>query len=235
VPLSFQDRRVGAVTVITCTGRIVAGDETAAFQAHFEALLPFSPHIVLHLGGVDFIDSSGLGLLVRYLTRAKNSRGGLTVCAVSPKIAEVLEITRLKPVFQPFDTEADAIAAAHRRSRAEDSSIRSASVLCVDKSADVLAYLRELLTASGYTAITASNLPDALILLTATRPQVVVIGSELRAMTGTRTAEDFHKLADRRAVIDLPAGFGGRDAADAAEVVLKAIRACCATGLLTRD
>ena len=220
--LSLVQRRVGDVTVITCSGRIVAGDESTSLQSALDELIPFSPHILLHLGAVDFIDSAGLGLLARYLTRVQNARGTLKVCAVSPKIDDVLRITRLKAVFQPYETEADSITALHRVDRLE--SFAKPDVLCVDPSEDVLAYLRELLREAGYRAMTAANLPDALILLKATGPRAIVISAELRAMRGVRAADEFRKLTSSSDVVELPTGFSARDAADAATQVLDAVR-----------
>jgi anti-sigma B factor antagonist len=229
VALSLTQRRVGDVTVITCSGRIVAGDESTSLQSALDELMPFSPHILLHLGAVDFIDSAGLGLLARYLTRVQNASGSLRICAISPKIDDVLRITRLKAVFQPYDTEADSIAAAHRVDRS-DPGVGAPDVLCVDPSEDVLAYLRELLNEAGYRAITAANLPDALILLKATGPRAVVIGAELRAMRGTRAADEFRKLTSSGDVVELPPGFSARDAADAATDLLDSVRRSLAAG-----
>jgi anti-anti-sigma factor len=225
VSLSLQKRGVGEVTVVTCAGRLVAGDEAAAFQAYLDKLTPMNPRIVLHLGGVEFIDSAGLGLLVRYFTRARNAQGALAVCAPSPKISEVLRITRLQAVFDPYETEANAIAAAHGAGGRPDPSFVTPNILCVDGSPDVLAYLRGVLQEAGHAALTAGNLPDALILLIATRPDVLVISSELRAATGIGCAEEFHRLANARAVVELPPSFGGLDAGTAADQVLTAIRA----------
>jgi anti-sigma B factor antagonist len=224
VQLSLDHRRVGDATVVTCRGRLIAGAETAALQQSLEALIPLNRHLVLHLGDVDFIDSGGLGLLVRYLLRAQRSSSSLSVCAVSPKIDEVLRVTRLKTVFPPYITEAAAITDAHR---ADAASGESATVLCVDASTDVGTYLRELLKAAGYRVLTAHNLPDALVLLIATKPKVIVVSAELHAARSTRTAEQFHQMAARRALITLPNGFSGHDAGDAAHEVLRAIEAAC--------
>ena len=223
--LSLQSRPVGEVTVVTCTGRLVAGEEGAAFQGYLDSLAPMHPHIVLHLAGVEFIDSGGLGVLVRYFTRARNAHGALSLCAVSPKIAEVLRITRLQAVFEPYETEAEAIAEAHRPGRRQDPSFVDPSILCVDTSPDVLAYLRELLKEAGHGTLTAGNLPDALILLKATRPTLVVMGAELRAATGIGCAEEFQRLANARAVVELPSDFAALDAGAAAEQVIDAVRA----------
>src|SRR5688572_22574191 len=160
---------------------MVGGEDTDSFEAHLDALIAVNPHILLHLGEVSFIDSAGLGMLVRYVTRTLNASGALRICAVSPSIDRVLAVSRLKAVLQPFDSEDTAIAAAHGSGRENFS---APDVLCVDESEDVLAYLRELLRSDGHRAMTASNLPDALILLKATRPRVVVIGASARAASG---------------------------------------------------
>jgi anti-sigma B factor antagonist len=224
VSLSLQNRCVGEVTVVTCSGRLIAGEEGDAFQAYLEKLTPMNPRVVLDLAGVEFIDSAGLGLVVRYFTRARNAQGALRVCAPSPKVAEVLRVTRLNAVLEPYETEADAIADAHGPARPADSSAVNSKMLCVNGSPDVLAYLREVLKGAGYAALTAGNLPDALILLIATRPEVVIISSELRTATGIGCAEEFHRLANARAVVELPADFAALDAGAAAEHVLSAIR-----------
>ena len=233
MPLSLQSRRVGEVTVIVCNGRIVAGEESAALMQHLDTLLPANPHVVLHLGGVEFIDSSGLGLLVRCLTRTRNARGSLKVCAVSPKIDEVLRVTKLERIFQPYQSEEAAIAAAHRATRTDDTTISNANVLCVDTSADVVAYVRELLTEAGYRVVTATNLPDAFILLAAIQPKVVVIGAELYDARGIRTAEGFRRQADARRVVKLQPDFSRHDAGAAAQELLGEVRAIMDDGPAT--
>lgn len=222
MPLALNRRLVGNVTVITCTGRIVVGEESESLQKCLDETLPMNAHVLLHLGGVDFIDSGGLGMLARYLTRAQNVGGALKLCALSPKVDDVLRITRLKAVFQIYETEAESIADVHG-ARDRESSVGRPDILCVDPSVDVLAYLRELLKQSGYRMLTASNLPDALILLKTTRPRVVVVGPELRAAGATWTAQEFNRIANQGAVVELPPGFSARDAGDAALQLLQAI------------
>jgi CheY-like chemotaxis protein len=87
----------------------------------------------------------------------------------------------------------------------------------------VLSYLRELLKEAGYRTLTAANLPDALILLKATRPKIVVIGTELRT-AGTQAATEFNTIASAGKVVELPAGFSEQDAGEAAQQVLQALR-----------
>jgi anti-sigma B factor antagonist len=224
VSLTLQSRCVGEVTVVTCSGRIVAGEEAKSLQVYLDRLLPEAQHVLLHLGGVEFIDSGGLGLIARYLTRPQDRRGTLRVCAISPKIDDVLKITRLKSVFQPYESEVDSIADIHRSGQGVDASFENPDVLCVDESQDVLTYLRAVLKEAGYRTLTAANMPDALILLKATRPRIVVIGAELRAAQGTRAAQEFNSIAGAGSIVELPPGFSGQDAGAAAQQVLQAVR-----------
>lgn len=136
--LALDHRQVGYVTVVTCRGRLVAGAETDALLKRIDELLPLNSRILLHLGAVDYIDSGGLGLLVRCLTRVQNASGQSSVCALSPKVSEVLRVTRLDSVLGPYYAEADAIVSAHTETAP---AAASALVLCADTSPDVLAGL----------------------------------------------------------------------------------------------
>ena len=155
--LTLADRRVGDATVLTCRGRLIAGKEVAALQHALDTLSSRTRHIVLDLSQVDFIDSSALGLLVRYFVRAKRSSSTLTVCAVSSKIDEVLRVTKLRTIFPPYETEAEAIADAHRTEAGAEAGAGPPTLLCVDASPDVSTYLRELLKAAGYRVLSAQS------------------------------------------------------------------------------
>jgi anti-sigma B factor antagonist len=225
MPLSMQSRRVGHITVITCSGRIVEGPESAALQESF-SLLSHHPYVVLNLADVTFIDSSGLGLLVRLLTRSRAAGGTLRLCAVPKRIAEVLKITRLDNLFDTHASEADAIGAFYQRGSSLSAARRvGTEILCVGRSADVQAYVRELLGHAGYGVMTVSSLSDALTLLKATRPKVVVIGADVCVSTGgVRAADTFKSIDAAVATIELPADFSGHDAGAAAERLLDQIR-----------
>ena len=99
--------------VVTCRGQLMAGEESQALLALIDALLPLNARILLHLGAVDYIDSGALGLLVRCLTRVQNASGQLNLCALSPKVSDVLRITKLDGPLRPYIAETDAIALAH--------------------------------------------------------------------------------------------------------------------------
>jgi anti-sigma B factor antagonist len=216
--LSLQHRQVGYVTVVNCRGRLVSGAEADALLTRIDELLAMNPRILLHLGEVEYIDSGGLGLLVRCLTRVQNAAGQLSLCALSPKVSDVLRVTRLDRVLKPYYAEADAIASAHDDAHGAEGT--GSLILCADSSPDVLAYLRGLLKEAGHRVVTAENLHDGLILLKAMRPAVVVMGAGLRAMRGTSAAEEFHRRIPSNGLVVLPAAFSSHDAGEAGAAVI---------------
>jgi anti-sigma B factor antagonist len=226
VSLWLQSRRVGDVVVMKCRGRIVEGAACAELQEQLGRVLTDEPCIILDLSEVDFLDSSGLGRLVRFLSRSRAAHGDLKLCGVPPRISEVLRITKLAAVFDSHASEADAVAAFYRQPPPTGASKRfNPEILCVDKSQDVLTYVCEALRQSGYGVMFADNLPDALMLLKASRPKAVVISAELRASRDTWTAQAFNDLAQRSSVVELPEDFSVRDAAEAGQRLLDQVRA----------
>ena len=225
MPLSIDSHRAGEITVLTCKGRIVEGAEADSLQERLHDLMAEGPYVVLHLGGVDFIDSSGLGLLVRCLIRIESLHGLIRVCTASARVSEAFRMTGLNTLFKDFASEADAIAGFYDLASGTRAAIADANILCAEPSSDVLAYIGQVLRQAGYVVVSTTNLPDALTLLTATRPKVVVVGAALRALRDTQAAARFNTLADSLNVIELPAGFSGRDAGDAGRHLLEKVRA----------
>jgi anti-sigma B factor antagonist len=224
VQLLLQHRQVGHVTVVTCRGRLVLGAESQALLKLIDDLLPQNSRILLHMGAVDYIDSGGLGLLVRCLTRVQNAAGQLSLCALSPKVSDVLRMTKLEGPLRPYIDETAALAVAQGEDTGADDD-SGPLILCADTSFDLLAYLRGLLKEAGYRVVTSQNLYDGLILLKSMRPSVVVIGEGLQAMRGTSSADEFHRLVPPRALVALPASFSSHDAAEAGSTLLAKIRA----------
>src|SRR6266705_2585882 len=164
--LSLDTREVGRVTIVRCTGRIVAGAESESLRAHVDWLLRDRRSIVLHMGEVGFIDSSGLGTMVRSLTSIRRAHGDLKLCNVTEPVRKVLEMPRLTQVFDAHESEEKAVAAFYRTLAPAETPVSTGhSILCVDYNCDVLAYLRELLRRAGYNVQSSSHLSDALILM----------------------------------------------------------------------
>lgn len=222
--LSFQTRDVGRVTIVRCNGRIVAGGESESLLAHVAWLLRDRKSIVLHLGEVGFIDSSGLGTIVRTLTSTRQVHGDLKLCNVPEHVRKVLELSRLTKLFDTHESEEHAVAAFYQpRNRDEAPATAGRSVLCVDCNADVLAYLRELLRSAGYDVHTTSHLRDALTLMRITRFDLLLAGPDVTASPATRQA--FQAACAKLPVIDLGGDFSTSDAGAAAAELLGKIEA----------
>jgi anti-sigma B factor antagonist len=222
--LSLDTRDVGRVTIVHCNGRIVAGGESESLRAHVAWLLRDRRSIVLHLGEVGFIDSSGLGTIVRTLTSTRQVHGDLKLCNVPEHVRKVLELSHLAQLFDTHESEEKAVASFYGpRARAESPAPSGRSVLCLDSNADVLAYLRELLRRDGYDVHTSSHLRDALILMRITHFDLLLVGPDIAASPATRQA--FQSACASLAVIELGSEFSTRDAWEAGEGLLKKIEA----------
>lgn len=224
MPLSLNARGVGDVTIVHCSGRIVAGGETESLRKQVSELLPDRSNVILHLGEIVFIDSSGLGMLVRLLTSTRHARGDLKLCNLPESIHKILQMTSLITLFDTHESEENAVLAFYRRQTAPArAQLAGLTILCIDQSVDVLAYLRELLHRAGYNVLTNNNLRDSLILLRATRPALTILGPNLKASPATEQA--FRTACAASPLLKLGDEFSTLDAGRAATDLLDQIRA----------
>ena len=100
--LTVQSQTVGDVVIIRCKGRIVSGDEVRHLQQEVEKLTPLTKNVVLQLAEVTYLDSGGLGSLVRLYGVLRAARGDLKLCELSPFVVQVLEATNLLKVLRPL-------------------------------------------------------------------------------------------------------------------------------------
>jgi anti-sigma B factor antagonist len=222
--LSLDTREVGRVTIVRCNGRIVAGAESDSLRAHVDWLLRDRRSIVLHMGEVGFIDSSGLGTMVRSLTSIRRAHGDLKLCNVTEQARKVLEMSRLTQVFDTHESEEKAVAAFYRPGAPAETPVPTGrSILCVDYNRDVLAYLRELVRRAGYDVQSTSHPGDALILMRVTRFDLLLVGPDLT--TSPATWQTFQVACTRLPVIELGSDFSTRDAGEAGAALLEKIEA----------
>jgi len=210
---------------VHCNGRIVAGGECEALRAHITWLLRDRCNIVLHLGEVGFIDSSGLGTLARILTSTRQARGELKLCNVPKPIRKVLELSHLTELFDTQESEEAAVAAFYRPgTRSEVPVSKGRSVLCLDGNADVLAYLRELLRRAGYDVHTSSHRGDALMLMRVTRFDLLLAGPDMTS-SSAGALQAFQAACAKLPVIELGNEFSTLDAGEASAGLLEKIAA----------
>jgi anti-sigma B factor antagonist len=222
MPLSLDTREVGRVTVVRCNGRIVAGAESNSLREHVTWLLRDRRSIVLHLGEVGFIDSSGLGTMVRALTTTRQAHGDLKLCNLPEFVLKVLEMSRLTTVFDAHESEEKAVAAFYRPDERTATTVPTGrSVLCLESNTDVLAYVRELLRRAGYEVQSTSRMTDALLLLRVSRFDLLLVGSGMAASPSSPPA--FREACERVPVIALDREFSIQHAGEAGAQLLEAI------------
>jgi anti-sigma B factor antagonist len=110
VSVKLTTRQVGDVSVMDVAGRITLGEGSAALRdALREMVGKNQKKILLNLGEVSYIDSSGIGELVSGFTTVTNSGGTLKLLNLNKRVKDLLQITKLYTVFDVHEDEAAAI------------------------------------------------------------------------------------------------------------------------------
>ena len=110
--MKVSTRQVDGITVLDLSGRITLGEGSVQLRDTVRDLLAKgSKNILLNLGEINYIDSSGIGELVSAFTTVRNQGGELKLLNLTKKVHDLLQITKLYTVFDIKDDEASAIAA----------------------------------------------------------------------------------------------------------------------------
>lgn len=108
--VKITKREADGVTVVNLSGRLTLGDASAQLRETLKGLIDGGQKkIVLNMGDVAYIDSSGLGELVSSFTTVKNSGGELKLANLTQKVNDLLTVTKLYTVFEIHDDEAAAV------------------------------------------------------------------------------------------------------------------------------
>jgi anti-sigma B factor antagonist len=110
VSIKASTRQVRGVTVVDLSGNIKLGEGTSVLRETVKDLLgKGQKKILLNLGEISYIDSSGIGELVSAFTSVRNQGGELKLLHLTKKVHDLLQITKLYTVFDVKDDEAAAI------------------------------------------------------------------------------------------------------------------------------
>jgi anti-sigma B factor antagonist len=108
--LTLKDRDVEGITILDLDGRLVAGPETGDVRRKFSQLVEAGVKgAILNLKSVEFIDSTGLGVLVLGHSSMQSAGGALKLLHLSKRHLELLVISKLTTIFEIFDDEQAAI------------------------------------------------------------------------------------------------------------------------------
>jgi len=111
VSIDFSTRQSDGITIVDLSGRITLGEGSVAVRDTVHDLLSKGQkRILLNLGDVNYIDSSGLGELVSAFTAAKKQGGELKLLNLNKRVHDLLQITKLYTVFDVKEDEALAVS-----------------------------------------------------------------------------------------------------------------------------
>src|SRR3989442_7192472 len=108
--MQIEERSTGDVTILDLKGRMTIGEGDELLKDKINSLILQSrKNLILNLEGVPYIDSAGLGEIVRTYTTVSRQGGNLKLLNLTKRISDLLSITKLLTVFETYDSEADAV------------------------------------------------------------------------------------------------------------------------------
>jgi anti-sigma B factor antagonist len=108
--MQIEERAVGDVVVLDLKGKITLGEGDELLKDKVNSLVNQGhKKIVLNLADVPYIDSAGLGEVVRTYTTVSRQGGSLKLLSLTKRITDLLSITKLLTVFETFDSENEAV------------------------------------------------------------------------------------------------------------------------------
>lgn len=110
--MQIEQRQAGDVTIVAVSGDITLnkGGDVLLKDKINSLLQQGNKKLLLDLGGVSYVDSSGLGQLVQVYTTTTNNGGTLKLLNVSKRLSDLLVVTKLVTVFESHENEKEALA-----------------------------------------------------------------------------------------------------------------------------
>jgi anti-sigma B factor antagonist len=109
--MQIEERIVGDVTILDLKGKMTLGEGDELLKDKINSLIhQGQKKLLLNLEGVPYIDSAGLGEIVRTYTTVSRQGGSLKLVNLTKRITDLLSITKLLTVFETFEAEKDAVA-----------------------------------------------------------------------------------------------------------------------------
>src|SRR5499427_10337551 len=106
--LNLEASRTEGIAVVRCRGRIVFGEEADELRRVILDLLKQTQRIILNFAWTEYIDSSGLGVLVASLISARHHRAEIKLAALGSKARQVLTIAKVYRLFEVYDSSDEA-------------------------------------------------------------------------------------------------------------------------------
>ena len=109
--LKITNSEVASVSVVELDGRIVLGEESNSLREKLKSMVAAGKKkIVLNVGNIKYIDSTGLGTLVAAHLSANTQGASVRLCHLGKKFHEIMQVTKLLTVFDVYDTQTAAVS-----------------------------------------------------------------------------------------------------------------------------
>ncbi len=225
MPLILHSRHLGNVYIIQCKGRIAMGDEVKAMDAELRLCTREFTRVVLNVAEIERLDSTGIGLLVRYATNLHKSGGDIRLAAPPAFVVTLLNLANLSRFLRVFDTEEEAILSflAHQPSHKIEK--HGTRVIFFDQSPDLCAFVRAVLTEHGFDVQWTCNFGDAKILLRVEDVDYILAGPGTPQLSSEAALRGLSAVSPRATALHLAAGFKTQDAHEATEALLHLLKA----------
>jgi len=110
MPTRITDRRIGDVTILQVSGRVILGDGAAELRARMNDLVDEANlKFLLDLRGVTYIDSFGVGVIAAKYVSVRRKGGDVKLLRLSPRSQRVMRISGLLKIFESFENEEEAL------------------------------------------------------------------------------------------------------------------------------
>ncbi len=215
--LKMQLQRAGNVAVFQCEGPIISGAEAEHLEKTVDSeLRAGGKHLVLDVGAVSRVDSVGLGLIVRLFMRAQKNGGDLKLAAPPAFVINLLQVTKLSTIFEVFSSAREAVMSFQK--------LPKARIVFFDRSSDVCAFVRTVLTANGYEVLSTTFINDVRTLLKSGKTDFLILGPNTShsEFSGT-SAVSPAIVAPSTTVIELSKDFQELDAEHAGTTLLELV------------
>jgi anti-anti-sigma factor len=184
-----------ATAQVICSGRIAYGGEAEELDSVLQELFKETGTVELDLAQVNFLDSSGIGVLVRNLVRARSQRKLLKLTELSDPVRKTLEVTN---VLGQFRTSAPPACVR-----------RGLRVLFVHPSAEIRTFATALLQSRGAQVNTCASMYDARLIATAGETDLLILPAAMESSNGAGTLKvlqldkDFFEASGEKAAEEL--------------------------------
>jgi anti-sigma B factor antagonist len=107
----IESREKNGIVILDLKGKLMGGPDAETFKTAFHKLLEMgSKRVVVNLHGVDWINSTGMGILISGYTTMRRGGGDLKLLHVSDRIQSILYVTKLNLIFKCFENEDEAVS-----------------------------------------------------------------------------------------------------------------------------